>query len=485
MKQALIFLFTLLLLSGCTRKIEPADSVQLPSSGKVLMTYYDPAPGDDTMGLPQLTLISNGNVQFTFIGNKIDGHFLDPHTVYVSTEFDEWMVLLNENRQAQILYQVDSENQQLLPLVTWIDRVDVNRHILRIYDYDWETRLGTLLVEAEVNPHSDEAPLITFNGNAAPPAAPAFGMAAALNTAKTSKSFPAPVMGFHELKKNKPEIVIASSQKIDEYLDEQLEGIVTIMKDLKETALNRFCDVAELVNNPNANQLCGITDATNNALDETVIEDIRNRPSEEQIRRDENDPADYTYRGNNNVEIDTKVYDNYDDIPFTDPTEPENRHLVRRRGTFDRLSIMYREMMEKLRKKLTDLNDLSDKNGVLQIGLSWNTDETDIDLYVTDPAGETIYYDHPNSASNGYLDRDDTDGRGPENIYWHGKDAKDGLYSVKIHYYGPDAGPYTDCYIKIINGLGVQNEYVVKLAFDNAHTVCTFSKNGSQITFHN
>src|SRR5688572_19436565 len=69
--------------------------------------------------------------------------------------------------------------------------------------------------------------------------------------------------------------------------------------------------------------------------------------------------------------------------------------------------------------------------GSLQISLSWNT-ETDQDLYVTDPSGTEISYFNEVSSTGGSLDRDDTDGFGPENIYWLDS-APDGQYKVEVN----------------------------------------------------
>lgn len=130
------------------------------------------------------------------------------------------------------------------------------------------------------------------------------------------------------------------------------------------------------------------------------------------------------------------------------------------------------------------LNDLPDSNGVIQIGLSWNTTDTDIDLWVIDPNGEKIYFDHEISASGGYLDRDDTDGLGPENIYW-ANNIPEGTYTVKVHYYGCNNEvncPSTNYTIKVSNGLGYSKIYTGSLnAVDQVNQVVSFIVTGNQI----
>jgi hypothetical protein len=71
--------------------------------------------------------------------------------------------------------------------------------------------------------------------------------------------------------------------------------------------------------------------------------------------------------------------------------------------------------------------------GSLQVSLSW-TNGTDQDLYVTDPLGAVIYYSSKRSPSGGALDRDDTDGYGPENIFWT-DNAPDGVYNIEVDDY--------------------------------------------------
>lgn len=88
-------------------------------------------------------------------------------------------------------------------------------------------------------------------------------------------------------------------------------------------------------------------------------------------------------------------------------------------------------------------NEISDPvyfNAELQIAqitvrLDWNkhSGNTDIDLHVVDPSGEEIYYRHMQSASGGWLDRDDVVGPGPEHIRW--EEAPAGTYKIYVHYY--------------------------------------------------
>lgn len=79
------------------------------------------------------------------------------------------------------------------------------------------------------------------------------------------------------------------------------------------------------------------------------------------------------------------------------------------------------------------------ENAEVTIRLNWSKHScnTDIDLHVVDPYGEEIYYRHMESASGGYLDRDDTVGPGPEHVKW--TNAPAGTYKIYVHYFPNEA----------------------------------------------
>jgi len=70
----------------------------------------------------------------------------------------------------------------------------------------------------------------------------------------------------------------------------------------------------------------------------------------------------------------------------------------------------------------------------LRATLSWDTDNTDIDLWITDPNGETAYYGHADTYQGGHVSRDITSGYGPEEFSL--KRAKPGKYTVRAKFYG-------------------------------------------------
>lgn len=70
----------------------------------------------------------------------------------------------------------------------------------------------------------------------------------------------------------------------------------------------------------------------------------------------------------------------------------------------------------------------------IRIILTWNTNDCDIDLWVTDPNGEKCYYGHRYTAIGGRISDDITQGYGPEEFCL--KNAAKGEYLIQANYYG-------------------------------------------------
>ena len=66
--------------------------------------------------------------------------------------------------------------------------------------------------------------------------------------------------------------------------------------------------------------------------------------------------------------------------------------------------------------------------------LAWDADNTDIDLHVTDPNGDTAFYGNPRTFQGGRMSADFTGGYGPEEFSL--KSAKPGKYRVEAQFYG-------------------------------------------------
>ena len=69
----------------------------------------------------------------------------------------------------------------------------------------------------------------------------------------------------------------------------------------------------------------------------------------------------------------------------------------------------------------------------LRIIMSWDADETDIDIHVLEPDGEEAYYGHRRTSNGGFVGEDVTSGYGPEEYLR--KDADSGVYKVLSNYF--------------------------------------------------
>ena len=70
----------------------------------------------------------------------------------------------------------------------------------------------------------------------------------------------------------------------------------------------------------------------------------------------------------------------------------------------------------------------------IRVVINWNMNNTDIDLHVTDPNGETCFYSHKATALGGRISQDITQGYGPEQFML--KKAVKGKYKVYVNYFG-------------------------------------------------
>jgi tetratricopeptide (TPR) repeat protein len=70
----------------------------------------------------------------------------------------------------------------------------------------------------------------------------------------------------------------------------------------------------------------------------------------------------------------------------------------------------------------------------LRVVLTWDADNSDMDLWVTDPDGERCFYGAPLSYQGGRMSRDFTGGYGPEEFML--REAKPGIYRVEANYFG-------------------------------------------------
>lgn len=70
----------------------------------------------------------------------------------------------------------------------------------------------------------------------------------------------------------------------------------------------------------------------------------------------------------------------------------------------------------------------------IRVVLNWDTNDSDMDLHVVDPRGETCFYGHQATALGGRISADVTGGYGPEEFLL--RKAIPGKYLIKANYYG-------------------------------------------------
>jgi hypothetical protein len=72
----------------------------------------------------------------------------------------------------------------------------------------------------------------------------------------------------------------------------------------------------------------------------------------------------------------------------------------------------------------------------LVVMITWNTDNTDVDLHVVEPNGEECYYSHRRTSRGGDLTQDVTQGYGPEMYVI--PQSEPGNYVIQAHYFASD-----------------------------------------------
>ncbi|MFT3762319.1 MAG: VIT domain-containing protein [Pseudoxanthomonas sp.] len=107
----------------------------------------------------------------------------------------------------------------------------------------------------------------------------------------------------------------------------------------------------------------------------------------------------------------------------------------------------------------------------LRAVLTWDSDNSDMDLWVTDPNGEKCFYGHRLTYQGGLISNDFTGGYGPEEFVL--RDAKPGKYKVEANFYGERQQLVTGAttlQLQLIGGFGtpLQKEQRVTLRLKQA-----------------
>ncbi|MBC6110194.1 DUF2135 domain-containing protein [Pedobacter sp. CCM 8938] len=108
----------------------------------------------------------------------------------------------------------------------------------------------------------------------------------------------------------------------------------------------------------------------------------------------------------------------------------------------------------------------------VRVVLNWNKNDTDIDLWLTDPTGEKGYYGNAKTKIGGRISYDFTAGYGPEQFMI--KKAVKGKYKIEVNYFGDRqiniSGPTTvtaEIYTRYATGKEQRKVIVLPMAADN------------------
>lgn len=95
----------------------------------------------------------------------------------------------------------------------------------------------------------------------------------------------------------------------------------------------------------------------------------------------------------------------------------------------------------------------------IKVVLTWDTDQTDVDLHVTNPSAEECYYGFRETREGGVLDVDITDGYGPE--VFTQANALAGEYEVKVVYFSAHGNAQSRALVQVIlfEGTGQEQRF--------------------------
>lgn len=99
----------------------------------------------------------------------------------------------------------------------------------------------------------------------------------------------------------------------------------------------------------------------------------------------------------------------------------------------------------------------------LRVTVTWNTDNTDVDLWVYEPDGSTCSYRKRKTRNGGHLLQDMTRGYGPERYAVYGGRA--GTYRIQLRYFGHSStvfGNETHVWVRIVKNAGTPQQKVIE-----------------------
>jgi tetratricopeptide (TPR) repeat protein len=89
-------------------------------------------------------------------------------------------------------------------------------------------------------------------------------------------------------------------------------------------------------------------------------------------------------------------------------------------------------------KAITDLEISGGTENDIKVFLTWDTDRSDVDLWVTNPTGERVFYSHKQGSLGDALYDDITTGYGPES--YTAPHARPGTYLVQVNFFSGGRG---------------------------------------------
>ncbi len=114
-----------------------------------------------------------------------------------------------------------------------------------------------------------------------------------------------------------------------------------------------------------------------------------------------------------------------------------------------RLAQVYRQLAQQestakpeLDQKLAALKLAGGTENDIKVYLTWDTDRSDVDLWVTNPSGERVFYGHKQGKFGEALFDDVTTGYGPESFT--APHAQPGQYLVQVNYYGAGRSNFSE-----------------------------------------
>ena len=110
----------------------------------------------------------------------------------------------------------------------------------------------------------------------------------------------------------------------------------------------------------------------------------------------------------------------------------------------------------------------------IKVYLTWDTDHSDVDLWVTNPAGEKVFYSHRNGQFGEALFDDVTTGYGPESFT--APKARTGEYVVQVNYFGRGRSNFSEARGEVVvvldEGKATERKHVLPYKlFDEKQTV--------------